>query len=226
VVAQGGIHLTTPGRTVADCLRQLHLADGVAVADAALRQGLVSLGGLAALRREQRRWQGVTRTDAALPLLDPRRENWLESASAAVLGEWGLPLAVPQVEVLDERGDFLGRVDAYWEEAGVVGEADGRGKYLEDDNGSSLPARAVAERLVASAARESRLRDIGLEVIRWDPSEVVRTPELVARRYHAARRRGDPARVRGLVRCACCRLPLTHCAVDREIAAFRAELAA
>jgi hypothetical protein len=130
------------------------------------------------------------------------------------------------VEVFDEWGQFLARVDAYWPEAGVVGEADGRGKYLDDETGGDLPVRDVATLVVASAARESRLRDVGLEVFRWEPREVVRTPDAVARRFHAASRRADPSRVQAVLRCSCCRAALTQCEFDRVLAAIRGAAAA
>jgi predicted transcriptional regulator of viral defense system len=226
VTEHRGIRLTTPARTVVDSLRQLWLPDGVAIGDAALRRGIAQVSELRTERLAQRRWQHVTRVDAALPLLDPRRENWLESASAVLLHSVGVPLALPQVEVFDEWGNFLARVDAYWPEAGVVGEADGRGKYLDAAAAGDRPEREVAARLVAAAARESRLRDTGLEVFRWEPREVVRTPEVVARRYHSACRRGDPLRVQAVLRCSCCRAPLTQCAVDRVLLPIRRSAAA
>ena len=226
VTEHRGIRLTAPARSVVDCLRQLWLPDGVAIGDAALRRELVEPHELRAMRLEQRRWQQVTRVDAALPLLDPRRENWLESASAVLLHGSGVPLPIPQVEVFDEWGQFLARVDAYWPHAGVVGEADGRGKYLDDETGGDLPVRDVATRVVASAARESRLRDVGLEVFRWEPHEVVHTPDAVARRFHAASRRADPSRVQAVLRCSCCRAALTQCEFDRVLAAIRGAAAA
>jgi hypothetical protein len=60
------------------------------------------------------------------------------------------------VDFHDEEG-FIGRVDFYWEEFGVIGEADGRSKYAE-------PGALYAEK-----RREDRLRRHAgcRELIRW-----------------------------------------------------------
>ena len=76
-----GIAVTTVVRTVIDCLRELPLPDGVAIADAALRAGAVSPLSLESMRTGQRGWPYVTKADRALPIVDGRRENWFESWS-------------------------------------------------------------------------------------------------------------------------------------------------
>ncbi len=72
-----GIRLTTPARTVIDCLRCLGLADGVAMADAALRAGMTTGDELVGMRRDQRRWPNITQADLGLTLLDPARRTGL-----------------------------------------------------------------------------------------------------------------------------------------------------
>ena len=196
-----GVRVTSPARTVVDCLRSLRPGDALAIADAAVRRGLTGLLEIEDVMDVQYRWPHLGRAHALLPLLDPRRENWLESYSAARLHACGIPLATPQVEVRDLDGRFVARVDALWEETGVVGEADGAGKYLGDfDPQGDRSSSAVARRVMAAGVRESRLRDLGLAVVRWDPDEIVRHPLEVARRIRQTESRQDRRRVRALIR--------------------------
>ncbi len=193
---RGGTPFLVPARTVLDCARELGPSDALAVMDAALRRGLVTRPGLEAMREHQRRWPGIAVADALLELADARRETWLESVSAWAFHELGLPPGVPQVVVRDLRGRFLGRVDVGWEAAGVVGEADGRGKYLMDVRPDESTEDAAARAVVDQGVRESRLRDTGLEVVRWDTGDALRRRAELGERWSAAgapgRRPGGP----------------------------------
>ena len=196
-----GLRLLTPDRTVADCLRTMRPANGVAIADQAVRSGVTTLRDVSVLIGAQRRWRGRPRAAAALDLVDPRRETWLESYSFVTLQELEVELPTPQVEVFDEWGRMVGRVDGMWIADGVIGEADGKGKYLmglTDDDGSS--GRAAALRVVEEKVREDALRALGLEFVRWDTEQIRHRPLEVARSVAAARRRGDLGRFTGRLR--------------------------
>lgn len=206
------VRLTTPARTVLDCFREERFPDGVAIADGALRQGLVTVAELVEVRKHERRWPGVAKAARGIPIIDGRRESWLESYSAGVFDQRGIPLGVPQVIVLDWAGEFVARVDVAWPDRGVVGEADGRGKYLgEFDDGLGQAPEDVARRVIAASQRETRLRDLGLQVVRWDTGEVVSSPDRVARRWRHAAWVADPGRVRAQFICVCHRRDLTDC---------------
>ncbi|MGZ4636838.1 MAG: type IV toxin-antitoxin system AbiEi family antitoxin domain-containing protein [Oryzihumus sp.] len=196
VRVRGGHQICRPDRAVIDCLRELTLPDAVAVGDAALGSGLTTAEDLRGMRRWQRRWPGITRADEGLPLLDGRRQTWLESWSFARLWQLGVSLPEPQVTVLDERGRFVGCVDGLWREGATVAETDGLGKYLGQFDGGPSGAKA-ARRVLAEKRREDRLRDLGLEVVRWTWTDVRRSPRQVVARIEAARARGDLARFRG-----------------------------
>jgi hypothetical protein len=204
--------VTTPARTLVDCFRSLRLPEAVAVADHAIDSGRCSAADIVAARREERRWPWVTRVDEGLPLVDPRRESWFESTSAVTLCQWGVPLGIPQVDVHTPDGDFVARVDVSWPGTGVVGEADGRGKFLGDEQlGLSDHPEAVARRLLSSHDRAESLRSLRLQVVRWHPEEVRTRPLAVARRWHiaVARSRAEPHGA--VLRCRCCRADPTDC---------------
>lgn len=197
VVEVGGGRRTTPPRTVVDCLRCLPFGDALAVADGAARRGLVTRTGLEEVRAHERGWPYVSQVDLALPVIDPRRENWFESFSVARLFQRGVPVPESQVEIYDAAGRFLGRIDAFWRDGATVGEADGQGKYLGDVDLTGPDARAAARRVVAEKVREDRIRDTGLQFVRWDATDILGDPQGVADRVHRARAQGDLARFTG-----------------------------
>ncbi len=219
-VVLDGLRVTSVARAVVDSARHACAGDGLAMADAALRQGGTTLLDLVAERRHQHRWPGVRRASSVIALADPRRESWLESWSAAFFHRTGLPRWFPQVVVRDEWGDFIGRVDGLWPELGVVCEADGRGKYLGTlDARADRSPDAVARRVLAASDREVRLRATGLGVVRWSTEEIVRRPFVVRSRWLAEVARADPRRVRARFACACCDRDLTSCDFGADFAA-------
>jgi hypothetical protein len=199
------IGTTRPARTVADCLRHLPLAHGVALGDSALRTGQVTWPEVAAQLDRQRTWPYAARGRAGLALLDPRRETWLESFSFVTLVVAGAPCPEPQVRVHDAAGLFVARVDGWLEAEAVALEADGSLKYLLDvptlpadpDAAAEMVAHAVRRRLMAQNERERRLLELGVQVVRWGTYDITRRPETVLAAVAAARRRGDRTRFTG-----------------------------
>ena len=217
VEAVDGIRRTAVARTVADCCRHATVGDGLAIADAAVRTGRTTPQALRAMRAFQGRWPGSVRTDRVLALLDPRRESWLESWSAAAFDRMELPRWVPQVVVHDASGRFLGRVDGLWPELGVVAEADGRGKYLGDvDPTLDRGPDAVARRVLLAGEREVGLRACGLGVVRWTTEEITTRQLLVLARWRSEVQRTDPRGIRAQFTCSCCCLPVTSCEIGAD----------
>lgn len=169
VVRLHGVAVTSLARTVVDVARRRGVPAGVVAADAALLRGVSAAPLLAACAG----WRGVRAAREAVALARPGAESPLESLGRLVVVRSGLPEPELQVEVRDARG-FVGRVDQLWRAQRVVGEADGMGKYTE-------PGVLRAEKL-----REDRLRDLGLEVVRYTWDEVLRTPDLVVERVRRA----------------------------------------
>jgi hypothetical protein len=216
VEIRDGVPRLVLARTVLDSARQLHPRDALAIADGALRSGRVTREGLLAMRRYQRGWPGVTQSNDVLLLADGRRENWLESASAWAVHRWGLPVGIPQVNILDGDGRFMGRADVLWPDEGLVGEADGVDKYLLDGSSSE----AVLHRLEAESVREQGFRRLGLEVARWGPRDAISGDEIYSR-FRAAARVDGLAGIRGQLACSCCDRPLAECAVEEDLRQWR-----
>ena len=196
---------TSRARTVADTLRHLCNADGVALADSALRGAQVSYDEIAAVLHRQSCWPYAENARRALPLVDPRRESWLESYSFVTLHQLGLPMPEPQVSLFDARGRFVGRVDGWLEDEAVALESDGRAKYFLEEQPLSVDVDLAAEelldrarrRVIQEKERRDRIADLGAELARWGTREVVRSPREVLARITAARRRGDAERFSG-----------------------------
>lgn len=210
----------TPGfvapRVVLDCCREVHARDALAIADGALRAGLTDLDELFDMRRHQRRWPHVAGSNEVLLLADGRRETWLESASAWSMAGWGLPIAIPQVNVYTPDGEFVGRPDALWPEHGVVGEADGIDKYLLDGTDEDSVRRALAR----ERARQGAMEALGLLFVRWATREALDGSQIHSRFQRAVR--GDHCRkVTAILRCSCCGHPLADCLVEARLKAWR-----
>lgn len=214
-----GVPRLIPARTVIDCARVLHPRDALAIADGALRCRLVTYEELLAMRRHQRRWPGVVRSNDILMLADGRRENWLESASAWAAHRWGLPVGIPQVNIVSPEGHLSGRCDVLWPTEGIVGEADGVDKYLLD----GATEAAVLRRLEDEEVRECGFTDLGLEVVRWSPHEAIDGTEIHGRFQGALRPAGSPSVIADFV-CSCCERPLAECSVDEYLRQWRRQL--
>jgi len=153
VVTVGRMSATSPDRTAVDLAASRSLAAGVGAFDHVLRGGR-SREDLERMIAASRPFHGVRRAVRALEIANGLAESPLESLSLARIHEGGFPSPLQQIDV-EARGSAY-RVDFFWPDAGVVGEADGRVKY-----------RTRAD-LWTEKRREDHLRSLGLSVARWD----------------------------------------------------------
>lgn len=172
VVQVRGVLVTSLARTAVDVARRGSLLGGVVTLDGALHAG-ATLVELREALEVCRRSPGSRRAGLALSHARVGAESALETVGRFRLVAHGLPEPELQIDVLDELG-HVGRVDHLWREQGVVGEADGLAKYT-----STLDVRL--EKL-----REDRLRDAGLEVVRYTWDQAWNEPEQLAARVRRA----------------------------------------
>jgi very-short-patch-repair endonuclease len=165
---------TTVARTFVDIARSGSFREAVVVGDAVLRDNC-SLADLIHVLEECSAWADLGKARVALRFLDARSESPLESVSRAIIYERELPPPEPQFVI--DAGAATYRLDFYWKDERVVGEADGMSKY--DD----------PEVLRAEKVRQERLERLGLTVVRWNWHEMlVDTDETIARlRHHLTR---------------------------------------
>jgi very-short-patch-repair endonuclease len=152
------VRSTSHSRTVVDIARTSSLQAAFVVGDAALRSG-TSRSELSRVLEDCAGWADVGKARRALPLLDGRSESALESVSRGVFVENDFPMPELQVVIqIDPITTF--RLDFFWEEYGVAGEADGLQKYIE-------PEVLRAEKL-----RQELVERFGIKVVRWNYREI------------------------------------------------------
>jgi hypothetical protein len=160
VVGAREFGVTVPARTLVDCAREWSLTDAVTAIDAAIHSGKVTRAQVEAAVLAASHWVGIGSAGRALSLADGRAESPLETCARLTLLAEGLPLPELQVEIHDERG-FVGRVDAWYDEAAVAVELDGKVKYLQPWGGRTPGDVAWDEK-----RREDRLRELDIRVLR------------------------------------------------------------
>lgn len=183
-----GYPVTSLERTAVD-LACIHIYDrAVAVLDAALHLG-GSFDVMADTVGAAQRRRGVATARAALAFADGRAESVAESISRVRFAAAKLPAPELQVNVYDEFGTWLARSDFGWIVRGVLGEFDGRIKYLGTPEETALA-------VMKEKAREERLRECGWVVVRWGWSDLADRAAL-RRRIGAAFEQGRPELIRG-----------------------------
>ncbi|MBG6180381.1 hypothetical protein [Arthrobacter sp. CAN_A1] len=116
------------------------------------------------------------RATKVLDFADGRAMYPGESLSRVYMAQLGFPVPELQHEVVDHTGKSAW-TDFYWKDQGLVGEFDGRGKYLKPEY---LQGRTPAQAVIDEKLREDRIRSTGLRVVRWDWETAVSPPRLRA----------------------------------------------
>jgi len=160
----------------------------VAVIDAALHRRMTTRAELEDVLRFCWNWPKIRRAQRALALADERAESPLESISRLVIPRLGMPAPEPQRRIYDTRGRFVGRGDFYWDELGMVGEADGELKYRNED---AFPEEKV---------RQEAFEDLNLVVVRWGWDHAWRRHDLFRRKLELACQRAERRNRSGLPR--------------------------
>jgi hypothetical protein len=189
VCSVDGLAATTQVATAIALAASRGLIAGVAAIDHVLREGADRREFENAIR-EWRPFHGAGTALAALDLATGLAETPLESVSLTGMRLAGLPLPVQQAEVVARGCRY--RLDFWWPEFGVAGEADGRIKYLSGTD------------LFEEKQREDDIRSLNVRFVRWGWDEAwARTPMLVllaeagvrptprSARYSAAIRRSN-----------------------------------
>ena len=176
-----GFRVTSLARTVVDVARTCRRTTALACADAALRAvaavpgtGSLDLGAAERLRSECRQMladaraaRGVRAAREIVELADPRAESPGESISRLHILDLGFDDVRVQVAIR-VAGGALFRVDLGF--AGVLGEFDGRSKYLDPARRGGRTAEQV---LLDEKRREDLIRAAtGQRVLRWGATEV------------------------------------------------------
>jgi hypothetical protein len=189
VVKLAGLSVTSLSRAIADIGSTMRLEDAVSVADAALagmrdESGRVVRSPLdpATLIREieaRGASRGIRQLRWVAGFADGGSGSAGESLSRLAMHRMKCPRPVLQHEFRDSGG-LIGYADFWWPEFNVIGEFDGRGKYIREQFTSG---RSVAEVVMAEKRREDRLRATATRprVVRWEWATASSVPLLAAR---------------------------------------------
>lgn len=178
IVEVDGRQVMSPTRCALEVTSMASVEASLCVLDDFLHRGLTTPEALRERYRTMSLWPGTLRTDVALRLADGRRESVGESRMFFVCWRGHLPWPAPQLEVYDENGILIGRVDFAWPEHGVFLEFDGLQKYLR--------FRREGESIEDAILREKRREEQICEITGWRCIRVVwadlERPEILAGR--------------------------------------------
>lgn len=184
VIEINGYRMTSLARTAADLAREQSRDDAVITLDAALHRALRRDGGDERLRAEivdqlnrSRHRRGYAAAVHALGLANALSESPLETRSRLCFHDRRLPTPVLQLEIRDEHGVFVGRVDFAWPELNLVGEADGKVKY----DRLLRPGETPFDVVIREKQRDIRLQELDWNVARWFDENLDR-PDALCRR--------------------------------------------
>ncbi|WP_448852463.1 hypothetical protein [Corynebacterium sp. 335C] len=125
IVVKHGVRVTAPARTIVETALLHGGRGGFCVAESALRGGQVRRDELdAALERCTRR-KRLRDARRAVDLAGDRSGSIGESLTKWGCADDGLPAPMQQITIRDERELFVGVVDFFWPDAGLVVEFDG-----------------------------------------------------------------------------------------------------
>ncbi|MRX43303.1 hypothetical protein [Agromyces kandeliae] len=175
-VPSDGLTATSIEFSLIQLARHASLAAALVATDAALHVSRSAaapppLITLAALRAEHERllpYHGSRRVGEVLSRATTDADSPLETMSRLVVEECGLPDPVLQHRMRLADLDRDAYLDFWWPDHGIVGEADGRGKYLSGDAGTAVAA------VLAEKAREDAIRASVVGFVRWDWSDMWR----------------------------------------------------
>lgn len=189
VVEVNGMRVTSVARTTTDVARTRSLDASVSMGDMALRDGLHPDLLLHQLDLARKR-KGVAQARRAVAMLDGRSESVGESLGRIRLLHSGFTDVELQVEIRDEDGYFVGRLD-FVVCAREVLEFDGKVKYEK----YLRPGQSAGDAVFEEKQREDRIRGLGYPVVRFTWADLFafeRVAERVRRAIAQAERMPPP----------------------------------
>lgn len=181
VCRRRGMPVTTAARTAFDLARVPGLETAVIRIDALRHATGVGVESIHAIARRHRGARGTRQLRRVLDLCDAGAESPQETRTRLVLTSAGLRPTHTQIEVRDEFGRFVGRLDMGWPDALVAVEFDGA-QHWTDPRQRSRDIDRIAE-----------LAELNWIVVRVSSEMLRERPTVVVQRARAA------LRERGLV---------------------------
>jgi Transcriptional regulator, AbiEi antitoxin len=181
VVQVNGVRVTIPLRAAAEMTTVASVESALVTVDALLRSAGADGDAVAARHATVNRWPRSLASQVVFRLADPRHESPGESRTAYFFWQTHLPRPEPQVEVCDEYGVVVARLDFAWVELGVFLEFDGKEKYER--------FRREGETLDQFLMREKKREELVCKLTGWTCIRIgwgeLYQPEVLARRIRA-----------------------------------------
>lgn len=159
-----GIPVVAPVRSALGAAALQSIEAGVVVLDSLIDRGLASMEDLHAAYCEISGAPGTRKLNITVRLVEPGAQSVGESRTRFLCWRAGLPKPVLQFEVRDHHGRLVGITDFAWPEHRLLGEFDGKIKYLRLLKDGERPEDVV----VREKVREDELREVtGFGMIRF-----------------------------------------------------------
>jgi len=186
VTARRGVSVTSATRTAIDAASVLPLEPAVAVVNHLLNKQHTTIDAIRDRYAPMRNNPFTLRNELVLRLVHPRIESVGESRTWCICWRYGVPMPVPQYEIV-VQGRVIARLDLAWPEPGVWLEFDGKEKYVR----FLRPGESSVDAVLREKRREDRVREItGWRCIRVTWADL-----------------SDPQRLVGRIRAALAQLP-------------------
>ena len=142
-----GVLVSTAARSAFELTTISDVERSLVAVNRLLHAGAMTVAEFAEQVDRHQRWPGSLTSDLVLRLADHRLESVGEDRFSFLAFRQGLPKPTPQVEIFDEHGQLVARVDFAWPELGVFVEFDGRSKYKQyRRDGETLEAFLMREK--------------------------------------------------------------------------------
>lgn len=178
VVQLDGLDVMAPTRAALEASTQGSVEAAICVFEYFLHHELTTRERLQKRLEQMDRWPHTLHTDLALGLSDPCSESVGESRTGFLIWRHHLPAVQRQLEVYDEHGRLVGRVDFAWPEHELFLEFDGWQKYLK--------YRREGESIEDAIRREKKREELICLLTGWRCIRVtwadLDNPEVLARR--------------------------------------------
>jgi hypothetical protein len=176
-----GVPATRPARTAYDLGRRRGLTTAVIRLDALMQATNLKPTEVEALVDRHRGARGIVQLRKAIALSDVGAESPQETRTRLILTDAGLRPEHTQIEVFDNFGEFVHRIDMGWLEWMVGVEYDGAQHWTDPD----IRAKDIETQAVLEALRWRIIR-VGNDMVRYRPNTIV------ARTRAALRAAGAP----------------------------------
>ena len=155
----GGDWATSGARTVLDVAMVHGVEAGIVVADDFIRRRLTSKDELRQVYDCVKDWPGALILRLVIERCDGKAESVGETLGRELFRKHRVPMPVPQFEVFHPNGALAGRTDWAWPERKLLGEFDGKEKYLR--------FRKPGETVTGAVLREKQREDLLRELTGW-----------------------------------------------------------